>query len=378
MPQGVRVRVSPPAQIHIHLMIIEEFISKKVTTKIDEISFSWESPSNIALVKYWGKNHDQTPKNPSISFTLSNCTTKTTVLFKRIDKASKIVGFDFTFEGKKNAAFIPKIEKFFSSIQNYCPFLLDFHLTISSSNSFPHSSGIASSASGMSALSLCITSLEKELNYIDNDFFYKKASFISRIGSGSACRSIYGGINFWGKSSTFTEGSDFYSVALTKNISSNFKNYKDTILIIDDNKKDISSSIGHELMNNNPFSKLRFKEAKNNISALMQILKFGDLFKFCELVESEALMLHALMMTSTPSYILMKAQTLNVINEIQRFRNLSKIPLCFTLDAGANVHILYPEKFSNDVTSFIIKKLSQFCVNEKFISDSVGKGPKQI
>ena len=79
MPQGVRVRVSPPAQIHFHLMIIQDFIANEVTNKIDEISFSWESPSNIALVKYWGKNPDQTPKNSSISFTLSNCTTKTSI-----------------------------------------------------------------------------------------------------------------------------------------------------------------------------------------------------------------------------------------------------------------------------------------------------------
>ena len=149
-------------------------------------------------MKYWGKNPDQTPKNSSISFTLSNCTTKTSVLFKRIDKTSENIGFDLIFDGKKNTSFRPKIVKFFSIIQEYCPYLKDYHLLISSSNSFPHSSGIASSASSMSALSLCIMSLEKKLTLIDDDYFFKKASFISRIGSGSACRSVYGGVNFWG------------------------------------------------------------------------------------------------------------------------------------------------------------------------------------
>ena len=72
-------------------MIVQDFIASEVTNKIQEISFSWESPSNIALVKYWGKNPDQTPKNPSISFTLSDCKTTTSVLFKRIDKNSKVV-----------------------------------------------------------------------------------------------------------------------------------------------------------------------------------------------------------------------------------------------------------------------------------------------
>ena len=153
MPQGVRVRVSPPAQIHFHLMIIQEFTCKEIKKEVDEISFSWESPSNIALVKYWGKNSDQTPKNPSISFTLSDCKTKTSVSFKRRVNKSDNIDFELLFEGEKNISFRPKIEKFFSLIKNYCPFLLDYHLTISSSNSFPHSSGIASSASGMSAVS---------------------------------------------------------------------------------------------------------------------------------------------------------------------------------------------------------------------------------
>ena len=378
MPQGVRVRVSPPAQILLHLMLIQEFISKEISVEVNEVSFSWESPSNIALVKYWGKNFDQTPKNPSISFTLSDCKTTTSVLFKKIKNTSKIIDFELFFEGERNISFRTKIEKFFSSIVTYCPFLSNYHLTISSSNSFPHSSGIASSASAMSALSLCIMSLEKELTLIDNEFFYKKASFISRIGSGSACRSIYGGINFWGTHSDFSFGSDLYSTQISKSISSKFHNYRDAILIIDEGKKEVSSSVGHELMNDNPFSQIRFKLAKNNISKLMKILESGNLNEFCNLVESEALMLHSLMMSSTPSYVLMKPATLSVINLIRKFRKDSNIPVCFTLDAGANVHILFPENFSQEVINFIKKKLSVFCVKQKYIQDYIGAGPKQI
>ena len=378
MPQGVRVRVSPPAQIHFHLMIIEEFISKEIKSEINEISFSWESPSNIALVKYWGKNSDQTPKNPSISFTLSNCKTKTSVSFKRKENKSNNIDFELLFEGKKNISFRPKIEKFFSLIKNYCPFLLDYHLSISSSNSFPHSSGIASSASSMSALSLCIMSLEKKLTSIQDDLFYKKASFISRLGSGSACRSLYGGINFWGSHPEFAFSSDLYSTQIIDNISAEFHDYRDIILIIDDSKKEVSSSFGHELMNNNPFSDVRFKKANNHISKLMNILKSGDLNEFCNLVESEALMLHALMMSSNPSYILMKPATLSVIDKIRHFRMDSKIPVCFTLDAGANIHILFPEKLSQDVMFFIKEELSPYCIDQNYISDFIGQGPMQI
>ena len=374
----MRVRVSPPAQIHFHLMIIQDFTANEATNKIDEISFSWESPSNIALVKYWGKNPDQTPKNPSISFTLSHCTTKTSVLFKRVDTNSENIDFDLIFDGKKNTSFRPKIVKFFSMIKEYCPYLMDYHLLISSSNSFPHSSGIASSASSMSALSLCIMSLEKKLTFTDDDYFFKKASFISRIGSGSASRSIYGGVNFWGKHKDLNNSSDLFSVKLNKNISPKFDNYRDVILIIDNKKKEVSSSVGHGLMNDNPFSEVRFNTANYNISKLLQILESGNLKDFCEMVESEALMLHSLMMNSDPSYILMKPETLDAIERIKDFRKKSEIPVCFTLDAGANVHVLFPKNFSKDVMIFLEKELVPLCKSGKYITDSIGEGPKQF
>ena len=83
------------------------------------------------------------------------------------------------------------------------------------------------------------------------------------------------------------------------------------------------------------------------------------------------------MMSSNPSYLLMKPETLSVINLIQEFRKSSYIPVCFTLDAGANVHVLYPDENSNEVSDFIKNTLSNFCTNGKFIDDYIGKGPKQ-
>ena len=221
-------------------------------------------------------------------------------------------------------------------------------------------------------------SLEKKLTLIDDDYFFKKASFISRIGSGSASRSVYGGVNFWGKHKELNNSSDLYSVKLSKNISPKFNNYRDVILIIDDKEKEVSSSVGHGLMNDNPFSKVRFNAANNNITKLLQILASGNLNDFCELVEGEALMLHSLMMNSNPSYILMKPETLEVIERIQDFRENSEIPVCFTLDAGANVHVLFPESFHKEVMTFIEKELAPFCKSRKFIIDSIGEGPKQF
>ena len=179
-------------------MTEQDFILKSYDSDLNEGAVKWTSPSNIALVKYWGKRAHQIPENPSISFTLSNCKTITEVSFTK--KEGSDFSFDVYFEGEKNEAFEPKIQTFFERIEAYVPFLRDFHFKIDTSNTFPHSSGIASSASGMSALALCLMSIEKQLGVAHNtDFFNKKASFLARLGSGSACRSIEGELVVWGQ-----------------------------------------------------------------------------------------------------------------------------------------------------------------------------------
>ena len=165
---------------------------------------------------------------------------------------------------------------------------------------------------------------------------------------------------------------------MNQSISTEFEDFQDTILLVDENKKDVSSSAGHSLMDNHPFSVDRYMIANKNTSALKIILEKGDLFAFCELVEKEAMMLHSLMMTSSPSYVLMKPETLEIIDKIKSFRNRNKVPVCFTLDAGANVHVLYPEKDSKSVLDFINSKLSKYCFQGKFIKDHLGKGPEKI
>ncbi|MEM6684248.1 MAG: diphosphomevalonate decarboxylase, partial [Bacteroidota bacterium] len=92
----------------------------------------------------------------------------------------------------------------------------------------------------------------------------------------------------------------------------------------------------------------------------------------------EALTLHAMMMTSAPYFILMKPNTLEIINRIWKFRETSGSHVCFTLDAGANVHVLYPENEKDIVYSFIQKELLKFCQNEQHICDKIGFGAKKL
>jgi len=357
----------------------QDFIFKNTNANTPEKgNITWKTPSNIALVKYWGKREPQLPENPSISFTLDACFTLTTLEFDKSDNDESI-DFDIFFEGEKKETFKPKIATFFKRIQKYVPFITAYKFTINSRNSFPHSSGIASSASGMSALALCVMSLEKQINpTITGDYFNKKASFLARLGSGSASRSIEGELVVWGKHDDFNESSDLYGIKYPTEIHKNFKNYHDTILLVDKGEKQVSSTVGHNLMHQHPFAKQRFAQAHENLSKLNTILQNGNLKEFITIVESEALTLHAMMLTSNPYFILMKPNTLEIINKIWDFRATTNSSVCFTLDAGANVHILFPEKEAEIINKFIVNELLQFCQNGQYICDGVGFGAKQI
>ena len=338
----------------------------------------WRAPSNIALVKYWGKYGVQLPKNPSISFTLSNCVTTTEVSFFPNDK-KKYPTFEFYFNKKERPDFHPKINQFFDYILPYFPILKDHHLVISSINSFPHSSGIASSASAMAALALCVVDFEKQFHpELGEQDFFKKASFLARLGSGSAARSIKGPLTLWGKSPAFQNSSDLYAIPFESGIHPVFKSYCDTVLIVDRDKKQVSSSVGHQLMQGHPFAVNRFDQAHKNCELLKSVLKTGDIEHFIEITESEALSLHSMMMTSRPRYILMQPNTLSIINKVWEYRVQTKIPISFTLDAGANVHLLYPVNESDKVITFIKSNLLHYCQSGQFIEDQVGEGAKKM
>lgn len=340
---------------------------------------TWKAPSNIALVKYWGKRANQIPANPSISFTLDACATTTSVTYQKKEKETSDFAFDILLDGEPKADFKPKIKTFFERIEKYVPFLKSYDFTIETSNSFPHSSGIASSASGMAALALCLMDIEQKVaEELGNDFFTKKASFLARLGSGSACRSIEGDLIQWGTHESIPESSDLFGIKYPFKVDSVFKNFHDTILLVHKGQKQVSSTVGHDLMHDHPFALKRFEQAHHNLDQLQSVFSNGDLEGFMELVESEALTLHAMMMTSRPYFILMKPDTLEIINKIWAYRTETKVPVCFTLDAGANVHVLYPESVKEQAIQFIQDELVAHCENGHYICDRIGNGARKL
>ena len=353
--------------------LFEDISSSKIT---ESGKFGWQSPSNIAIVKYWGKYGNQLPSNANLSFTLSTAVSRTTIGYGPSRSGSMEVSFRLS--GERQEKFEERIERYLTGITQYLPFLSGLSLIIDSENSFPHSSGIASSASGMSALALCLCSMAEKLeeNPWDKDLFLMRASFLARLGSGSAARSVFPKAAEWGK----LDGYDYSTEYATKisDIHPDFLDYRDSILLIHEGVKEVSSSVGHSLMNNSPYADNRFESADKNTERLLSILKDGDLNAFVELCEREALTLHGLMMLSKPPYILMQPNTISAIRKVQAFRKDTGIPICFTLDAGPNLHVLYPNAYYEDVKPFVEAELAPLCQGGKWLDDQMGDGPEAI
>ena len=130
---------------------------------------------------------------------------------------------------------------------------------------------------------------------------------------------------------------------------------------------EFASSADYEIYNGHPFH-VEFVQTR-------WILEVTD---FIEIVEGEALALHAMMMTSSPYFILMKSNTLKIINKIWELRTRTDLNICFTLDAGANVHVLYPKHEKREIEMFITNELISFCQNNKYICDNLGEGAEMV
>ncbi|WP_235298429.1 diphosphomevalonate/mevalonate 3,5-bisphosphate decarboxylase family protein [Portibacter marinus] len=349
--------------------------SKNVNGKV-----TWHSPSNLAIIKYWGKHGIQLPNNPSLSMTLTNAISKTTVEYQQRSNYSGGAEVTFEFEGKQLPKFQERIKRYLTSIKPFVPFIEQLQFDIKSENTFPHSSGIASSASAMSALALCITTIEDELfnSLPEIEDFERKASLLARLGSGSASRSIFDSWALWGKTGDVEGSSDEYAIPMKEKVHPTFHSLHDDILIVSSTEKSVSSSDGHALMDTNTYASTRYDEAKRQLFYLLEALKQGDIERFGKIAEQEAMSLHALMMVSNPSYILMEPATLAVIKKVRGYRKDTGAHLYFSLDAGPNVHLLYPDSEAEQINEFIQNELKQYCVNGLIINDKVGPGPIQI
>jgi len=277
------------------------------------------APSNIAFIKYWGKKDEKLrlPANSSISVNLSNIYTTTTVEFSSQYKNDDIIinSARKDKEIKRVMAHIDRIRKMAKS---------NLQVKVISRNNFPTASGLASSASGMAALTVA-ASKALGLNLSE-----KQLTILARLGSGSSSRSIPDGWVEWieGKDS---ESSYAYSLFP--------KNYWDLSILgvlVESGEKKVSTTDGHKLANTSPFFQTRLKNIDQKISSIKRLIEEKNFKEFGQLVEAEALEMHAIMLTSTPSLIYWSPATIEVMKLTQELRT-EGLPVYFTIDAGPHL-----------------------------------------
>lgn len=286
-----------------------------------------KAPANIAFIKYWGKLNEKLrlPANSSISMNLSGAFTITSVEFNETLKDD-----EFTLNGiVAGQEETERVSKHLDRIRDLAK--IKSQARVISDNNFPKSSGIASSASGFAALTLAATKAA------GLDLSEKDISILARLGSGSACRSVPDGFVEW-KAGRTNDSSYAYSL-----FKPNYWDICDLIAVVGENSKKVSSTEGHARAESSPFYQSRILGMDKKISEIKRAFREKDFTKFGEILEAEAINMHAVMMTSTPPLYYWKPETLDIINKVNELREKG-VECYFTIDAGPNVHVICESK----------------------------------
>lgn len=316
------------------------------------------APSNIAFIKYWGRKDEELrlPENGSISMCLSDLVTTTTVEFD--EKLSEdIVVFNGASGVSLKADEASRTTKHLNRIREMAGILHKARVT--SENNFPTGTGLSSSASGFAALTVAAASAAG-MNLDE-----KELSILARQGSGSACRSIPNGFVEWLDGDTSDSS---YAVSLYP---ADYWNILDIVAVVSEGRKDVSTSEGQTLINTSPFFETRKAGMKNKITEIKDALSKKDFTKLGEISEAEALNMHAVMLTSSPSLIYWTPGTLQLMKLVKKWR-AEGIEVYFTMNTGQDIHLIIEEKNKAGISN----KLKELDFVKNIIVNSPSKGTR--
>lgn len=293
---------------------------------------------NIAFIKYWGDKDSRLriPVNGSISMNLNGLFTRTTVTFDPSLKTHEFVldGKVITGQPRERAA---------NFLGHVCQMAgISGFARVTSENNFPTGSGMASSASAFAALSLAASSAAGlELDE-------RALSCLARRGSGSACRSVPAGFVEWqvGKNDH-----DSYAFSIAP---PDHWDLVDCIAVVSQEHKETGSSEGHLLASTSLLQAVRVGDAIRRLDICRDAIMKRDFQAFAEIIELDSNLMHAVMMTSQPRLLYWQPATLAVIQAVVKWRR-SAIPVCYTIDAGPNVHVITPGEFSTKVVAELLQ-----------------------
>lgn len=279
--------------------------------------------SNIAFIKYWG-NRDHAlrlPVNPSLSMNLGGLFTRTMVRFSPDLTADRALVDDQVMQGSSLARI--------SAHLDYARQLAGstLYAEVTSHNNFPAGAGIASSASAFAALSLAAAAA-LNLNLSEAEL-----SAYARRGSGSAARSVPNGFVVWHM------GTDHASSYAESIAPAEHWQLTDLVAIISTGHKATGSTEGHQLADSSPLQAARVATAPARFEDCVQAVLERDFERLARVVEHDSDMMHAVMQTSTPPLLYWLPPTVAIMQRVRQLR-AEGVGVCYTIDAGANVHCI--------------------------------------
>lgn len=285
-----------------------------------------QASPNIAFIKYWG-NRDQTlrlPANGSISMNLDGLFTRTTVSFQPSLPLDELVLNGHPVTG----AALERVSAVLDAVRNMAA--IEDRAEVISENNFPSGTGIASSASAFAALALAASG-DAGLELSERDL-----SRLARRGSGSACRSIPGGIVEW-QAGTGDEDSFAFSIAPPEHWP-----LADCVAVVSREHKATGSTVGHALADTSPLQPPRVADAPRRLDLCRRAIMEKDFEALAVVTELDSDWMHAVMMTSSPPLLYWQEATLTVMRAVRQWR-AAGLPVCYTIDAGPNVHVICPQ-----------------------------------
>ncbi|NJN80644.1 MAG: diphosphomevalonate decarboxylase, partial [Anaerolineales bacterium] len=299
-------------------------------------------------------NELRLPVNSSISMNLDGLFTKTTVTFNSSKQDSlKINNSEVRGKGLERVSYILDIVRKMANINEKAE--------VTSENNFPAGAGIASSAAAFAALALS-ASKAAGLNLSESEL-----SKLARRGSGSASRSIPSGFVEW-QMGQGEEDSFAFSIA-----EPNHWNLVDCIAIVSSAHKKTGSTEGHAIAGTSPLQNTRVADTTRRLDICRNAILNKDFEAFANIIEHDSDMMHAVMMTSNPPLMYWQASTVEIFHQVREWR-ASGLPVGYTVDAGANVHVLCLGEYAKEVE----KKLRELNGVKDVLVAGVGSGAKLI
>jgi len=321
--------------------------------------------ANVALIKYWGKRDSDRllPVTDSISITLDGLSTTTTVQWnKSLSRDLIRYNGELLEQGNTLKRIVEHLERVRTRGQ------LSHFAQVETRNTFPSSAGLASSASGMMALTLAAAraaGLEAAIDPID----WKNLSSLARLGSGSACRSAYGGVVQW-HAGTAPDGSDSYAQQLLR--AEEWPELRVIVVITRVRPKEISSRTGmNHTMLTSPFYEVWPHIVRQDIADFMSYLPHRAFDAIGQIAERNALRMHATMLGADPPLIYWEPATVEILHTLVALRR-EGISCYGTMDAGPQVKVLCQASQVNELRD----RLGHLNGVLDLITCSLGPGPE--